>query len=138
MPVDVRVTDLSTTGFSVEVALDLEIGAIVGLGLGGAGTATARIIRRANSTYGAQFLQPLAPERVDAAFKYSENLASIGSAADSGVVDEQSEDQTGNDEGVDDYRFKNHDKFSRRTRLAIMAASGSIAWAAVVLVWIAI
>lgn len=124
-PVDVRVTDLSSTGFSVEAALDLKIGAIVGLGLGGAGTASARIVRRANSTYGAQFLQPLAPDRVDAAFKYSAMLASISGAAD---VD-------GSD---DDYGLGKHDKLSRRTRLAVMAASGTIAWAAVVLVWLAI
>ncbi len=137
-PVDVRVTNLSTTGFSVEAVLDLQIGAIVGLGLGGAGTASARIIRRTNSTYGAQFLQPLSPDRVDAAFKYSEILASIGSGADVAVDDDDSDSQHGTDRSADDYRLGNHDKFSRRTRLTVMAASGSIAWAAIILVWRAI
>ena len=133
LPVDVQVTDLSTTGFSVDAPLDLEIGALVGLGLGGAGTASARIIRRANSTYGAQFLQPLDPDRVDAAFKYSEILASIGGNA--AVV--SGEDRV-EDGGVDDHRLGEPDKLSRRTRLAVMLAAGSVAWGAVVLVWLVI
>lgn len=137
-PVDVRVTDLSTTGFSVDAALDLEIGAVVGLGLGGAGTASARIIRRANSIYGAQFLQPLAPDRVDAAFRYSASVASISSAADIADVDEQGDDQAGHDETDNDDQTGKQEKFSRRTRLAIMVASGGLAWAAVALVWVAI
>ena len=123
LPIDVVVTDLSTTGFSVEAPLDLQVGGIVRLGLGGAGTASARIIRRADSTYGCQFLQPLGADRVEAAFKYNEILASIGSAVDVPV-----------DIGALDEPYR----WSRRARVGVMLGSAAAAWAAVLIVWFAI
>ncbi|MGU3390529.1 PilZ domain-containing protein [Sphingomonas sp. M1A8_2b] len=129
-PIDVQVTDLSATGFSVDAPMDLAVGAIVRLGLGGAGTAPAQIVRRTNSTYGAEFLEPLSPEKVAAAFRYSEILATIGGNTDG--------DSTDDVKHFDDDRVENTDRWSRRTRIVVMLSSAGAAWAALVLVWLAV
>lgn len=124
VPVDVTVTDLSTTGFSVETPLDLEVGAIVRLGLGGAGTAAARIVRRTEILYGCQFITPLSTDRVDAAFKYTEILSMMGGS--------------GNMDIADDNAFDESDRLSRRIRLAVLLGSAGATWAAIIAGWHAI
>lgn len=121
IPIDVVVSDLSTTGFSVVAPLDLEIGAIVRIGLGGAGAASARVIRRAESSYGCQFLQPLGQDRVDAAFKYSEILTAIGAAAPTNINEQ-------------DIPYE-ADRWDRSTRLAVILGAGGAAWAALAIAW---
>jgi hypothetical protein len=70
-PVDAMVDDLSETGFRVTTLTAFEIGAEIGLGLSGIGTRQARIVRRAEYTYGCEFLTPLTAEELQAALNAS-------------------------------------------------------------------
>lgn len=66
-PIDAVVEDLSETGFRVIAAADIAVGAEIGLGLSGIGTREARVVRRAGTLYGCEFLVPLTAEQLKAA-----------------------------------------------------------------------
>jgi hypothetical protein len=66
-PVDVMVEDLSESGFRVTTANDMPVGAEIGLGLAGIGMRQARVVRRAESLYGCEFLAPLSHAELRAA-----------------------------------------------------------------------
>ena len=108
----------------MEAALDLDVGAVVRLGLGGAGTAAALIVRRTDLIYGCQFITPLGQDRVDAAFKYTEILASIGGSSGMDLADD---DAIGGSE-----------RWPRRTRMALLLGSAGALWTAIIFGWHAI
>ncbi|MET0309210.1 MAG: PilZ domain-containing protein [Sphingomonas sp.] len=66
-PIDAMVDDLSETGFRVTTLTAFEVGAEIGLGLSGIGTRQARIVRRAEYSYGCEFLTSLTAEELHAA-----------------------------------------------------------------------
>lgn len=67
-PLDIAVLDLSARGFRFETRRPLPIGALVRIGLCGAGVQDARIVRHADGAYGCAFLEPLSAERMATAF----------------------------------------------------------------------
>ncbi|RYD54527.1 MAG: PilZ domain-containing protein [Sphingomonadales bacterium] len=73
-PIDVRVEDFSRTGFLFVSDTDLPIGTLVSLGLSGAGSRAARIVRRRGQTYGCAFMAPLSDEDIARAFKGQESV----------------------------------------------------------------
>lgn len=80
-PVDVVVDDFSRTGFHFTANVDLPIGTLVSLGLSGAGSRAAQIMRRRNNGYGCAFMKALTDEEIGRAFKGQEAiLAEISSA----------------------------------------------------------
>ncbi len=80
-PIDVVIDDFSRTGFHFTGNVDLPIGTLVSLGLSGAGSRAARIMRRRNNGYGCAFMKALTDEEIGRAFKGQEEiLAEISSA----------------------------------------------------------
>lgn len=80
-PFDVIVDDFSRSGFHFTANIDLPIGTLVSLGLSGAGSRAARILRRRNNGYGCAFMKPLTDEDINRAFKGQEAiLAELSSA----------------------------------------------------------
>jgi hypothetical protein len=80
-PIDVRVEDFSRTGFRFVTDIDLPIGTLVSLGLSGAGSRAARVMRRRGDSYGCAFMTALTDEEIGRAFKGSEDiLADLSSA----------------------------------------------------------
>jgi len=73
-PIDVTVEDFSRTGFRFVADIDLPIGTLVSLGLSGAGSRVARILRRQGNSYGCAFMAALSPEDIERAFKGQENV----------------------------------------------------------------
>lgn len=73
-PIDVRVEDFSRTGFRFVSDVDFPIGTLVSLGLSGAGSRAARIMRRRGDRYGCAFMVALTTEEIDRAFKGQENV----------------------------------------------------------------
>ena len=112
-PRDVMVDDLSRTGFRCFSAQPLPVGALVRLGLAGAGVASARVTRREGKAHGCEFETPLTPAQLESAFTASNAVrATVGSA--------------GNDQGA------SHDNWPGAVRAAIFVGGGAAAWAAVV------
>lgn len=70
-PIDVTVLNLSVSGFAVECARALPIGARVSLGLPGNGTHPAWVVRREGATYGCEFFEPIPGALVSSAFAES-------------------------------------------------------------------
>jgi hypothetical protein len=68
-PFDVIVTDFSRTGFSFVGDVDLRIGTLVSIGLGGAGAREARVIWCQENCYGCQFHEPLNADQIAKAFR---------------------------------------------------------------------
>ena len=80
-PIDVVIDDFSRTGFHFTGNVDLPIGTLVSLGLSGAGSRAARIMRRRNNGYGCAVRTALTDEEIGRAFKGQEEiLAEISSA----------------------------------------------------------
>lgn len=73
-PIDVTVEDFSQTGFRFVADIDLPIGTLVSLGLSGAGSRAARIMRRKGNSYGCAFMAALSDEDIARAFKGQENV----------------------------------------------------------------
>lgn len=80
-PVDVQVEDFSRTGFRFLSDLDLPVGTLVSLGLSGAGSRVAKIVRRKDNTYGCAFMKALTEEEIARAFKGQEAVLADLSAA---------------------------------------------------------
>lgn len=74
-PLSVLVRDLSMRGFAAECDRELTIGTIITLGLPGFGSAQAVIVRRHETGYGCQFVEPLAPAAFATAFGTSNVVA---------------------------------------------------------------
>lgn len=68
-PFDVIVTDFSRTGFAFVGDVDLRIGTLVSVGLGGAGAREARVLWCHENSHGCQFLEPLDPDQIAKAFR---------------------------------------------------------------------
>jgi hypothetical protein len=80
-PINVVVDDFSRTGFHFTGNVDLPIGTLVSLGLSGAGSRAARIMRRRDNGYGCAFMKALTDEEIGRAFRGQEEvLAEISSA----------------------------------------------------------
>jgi hypothetical protein len=80
-PIDVIVDDFSRTGFHITANVDLPIGTLVSLGLSGAGSRAAKIVRRRDNGYGCVFMKALTDDEIGRAFKGQEAiLAEISSA----------------------------------------------------------
>ena len=80
-PIDVVIDDFSRTGFHFTGNVALPIGTLVSLGLSGAGSRAARIMRRRNNGYGCAFMKALTDEEIGRAVKGQEEiLAEISSA----------------------------------------------------------
>ena len=73
-PIDVTVEDFSRTGFRFIADVDLPLGTLVSLGLSGAGSRAARILRRRGNSYGCAFMAALNAEDIARAFKGQENV----------------------------------------------------------------
>jgi hypothetical protein len=81
VPVDVIVDDFSRSGFRFTADVELPIGTLVSLGLSGAGSRAARIVRRRENSYGCAFMKPLTDEDIGEAFRGQEAiLAELSSA----------------------------------------------------------
>ncbi|RYF11530.1 MAG: PilZ domain-containing protein [Oxalobacteraceae bacterium] len=91
-PHDVRVEDLSPNGFAFSSTVPIPIDTIVHVGLAGAGRASARIVRRADTVYGCIFEPGLTSAQIEDAFTRSPSdtvttLAARASAiADDGEI----------------------------------------------------
>jgi hypothetical protein len=80
-PLDVVVDDFSRTGFRFTSDVDLPIGTLVSLGLSGAGSRVAMIMRKRADSYGCAFMRALTDDEIGRAFKGQEAiLAEISSA----------------------------------------------------------
>ncbi|MES2989081.1 MAG: PilZ domain-containing protein [Pseudomonadota bacterium] len=73
-PIDVTVEDFSRTGFRFASEIDLPLGTLVSLGLSGAGSRAAQIMRRRGNSYGCAFMAPLSSEDITRAFKGQESV----------------------------------------------------------------
>ncbi|WP_066800051.1 PilZ domain-containing protein [Sphingomonas soli] len=73
-PIDVTVEDFSRTGFRFISEADLPIGTLVSLGLSGAGSRAARIVRRRDNVYGCAFMVALSADDMARAFKGQESV----------------------------------------------------------------
>jgi len=80
-PLDVRVEDFSRTGFRFSSEIDLPVGTLVSLGLSGAGSRAAKVVRRSGSTYGCAFMKALTEEEIAHAFRGQEHILADLSAA---------------------------------------------------------
>jgi hypothetical protein len=58
-PQDVALKDLSATGVRLPATADLEINALITLGIAGIGMCNCRVIRQDHDGYGCEFLFPL-------------------------------------------------------------------------------
>ncbi|RYF08780.1 MAG: PilZ domain-containing protein [Oxalobacteraceae bacterium] len=70
-PHDVRVEDLSPTGFAFSSTVPIPIDTIVHVGLAGAGRASARIVRQTDTVYGCIFEPVLTAVQIEDAFTRS-------------------------------------------------------------------
>lgn len=68
-PFDAVVEDLSSAGFRIDVVAELPLDAEIGLGIAGIGLRDARIVRRTESGYGCEFVQPLTVAELDRALR---------------------------------------------------------------------
>lgn len=73
-PIDVTVDDFSRTGFLFLSDVDLPVGTLVSLGLSGAGSRAARIVRRRGQSYGCAFMAALSDDDIARAFKGQESV----------------------------------------------------------------
>lgn len=80
-PIDVQVEDFSRTGFRFGSELDLPVGTLVSLGLSGAGSRAAKIVRRSGNSYGCAFMKALTEEEIAHAFRGQEHILADLSAA---------------------------------------------------------
>lgn len=70
-PLDVRVEDLSPTGFAFSSNVPIPTDTMVHVGLAGAGRASARIVRRTGTVYGCIFEPALTAAQIEDAFTRS-------------------------------------------------------------------
>ncbi|RYD87226.1 MAG: hypothetical protein EOP61_36000 [Sphingomonadales bacterium] len=68
------VEDFSRTGFRFISEADLPIGTLVSLGLSGAGSRAARIVRRRDNVYGCAFMVALSQDDMARAFTGQESV----------------------------------------------------------------
>lgn len=66
-PLDVRIYDLSVSGFLMEAEAELEIGNEIHIGIGGIGVSSARVIRTAGNLFGCEFRRAIASQDLVAA-----------------------------------------------------------------------
>ena len=113
IPHDVIVEDLSPTGFRYRSAERLAVGTHVRLGLVGAGSAAAQVVRVDGDDHGCAFHLPLSPNQLEAAFTAGTVIQTPGLTSDAGEID------TG-------------EPWPRAVRTAIFIGGGAAAWVAVV------
>ena len=80
-PIDVQVEDFSRTGFRFVSDVDLPIGTLVSLGLSGAGSRAAKVMRRKDNVYGCAFMKAFTEEDIARAVKGQEEVLADLSAA---------------------------------------------------------
>ena len=80
-PIDVKVEDFSRTGFRFSADVDLPVGTLVSLGLSGAGSRAAKVVRRSGKSYGCAFMKALTEEEIAHAFRGQEQVLADLSAA---------------------------------------------------------
>lgn len=80
-PIDVQVEDFSRTGFRFSSEIDLPVGTLVSLGLSGAGSRAAKVVRRSGNTHGCAFMKALTEDEIAHAFKGQEQVLADLSAA---------------------------------------------------------
>jgi hypothetical protein len=114
-PYDVTVGDLSRTGFSFTSSDPVPIGAIIHIGLAGAGRAAAQVTWRAGDRYGCRFQSKLSTMQLNAAFSQPIE-ASIAQLPPTASRDNPSVERP--DAGFPPY-----------LRLAAMAGSSMLGWA---------
>ena len=68
-PIDAVVEDLSRGGFAVSTLANIELGATIGLSVGGVFRRKVRVVRRVGLVYGCEFLSPLSDSQVKAALR---------------------------------------------------------------------
>ncbi|WBH17100.1 PilZ domain-containing protein [Sphingomonas radiodurans] len=113
IPHDVIVEDLSLTGFRYRSTDRLPIGTPIRLGLAGAGTAAAQVVRVDGDDHGCAFDPPLSPNQLEAAFTSGTVIQTPGLTSGAGEID------TG-------------EPWPRAVRTAIFIGGGAAAWVAVV------
>lgn len=106
-PRDVLVEDLSQTGFRYCSAKHLAVGTAVRLGLAGAGTAAARVVRQDGDEHGCEFETPLTVAQLQSAFT-SAGVTRVSPT---------------------DGDFRKPDRWPAGVRLAILLGFGAAAWA---------
>lgn len=112
---DIAVQDLSARGFRFVSDHVLPIGAVVRIGLCGAGVQEARIVRRDGDGYGCAFLEPLSTARMATAFTAAAVVQGQFAANDTGAAPIAQPVDT---------------KWPRQIRLAVLALGSVAAWAA--------
>lgn len=70
-PTDVSVVSLSTTGCAIESEQPIPVGAEISLGVPGAGSCRATVVRRDGTVHGCAFVEPLSEGAVASAFGQS-------------------------------------------------------------------
>lgn len=113
-PKDVVVLDLSSRGLLYQSDLLLPVDTIITVGLAGAGSAQATIVRRDGDRHGAAFLRPLTPQQLTDAF--------AGGAAIHPLFVDATEEVSS---------WPSDERWPRPTRGAVMIASALTAWGAV-------
>ena len=81
VPVEVVVDNFSRTGFLFTGDVDWPVGTLVSIGLSGAGTREAKVVRRDGNGHGCEFLMPLARREIAHAFRGQDQVVSTIEAA---------------------------------------------------------
>lgn len=128
-PQDVVIDDLSATGFRTVMAMGLEIGDVITLGIFGVGLRTAQVMRVSDGQYGCQFLKPLNAEELASALcgltppePVLLHYPSAGDALGTGAMDARPKP-------ISEWSL------SPRLRVASIAAAGILPWVGAGLVW---
>ncbi len=66
-PIDIVIEDMSSIGLRIRTAVDLHIGELITLGIGGIGMCSGRVIRTLSDGYGVQFVESVAEGAVQRA-----------------------------------------------------------------------
>lgn len=80
-PIDVIVDNFSRTGFLFTADTALPLGTLVSIGLSGAGTREAKVVRRDGQSHGCEFLMPLLRREMATAFRGQEHVVADLEAA---------------------------------------------------------
>ncbi len=113
-PVDIVVEDVSRRGFCIAEVPELSVGAVIRIGIQGAGRRQARVVWQSHGNQGLEFLQPLSEaelEAVLAAPKFeATKLHAIAPTQEAGSP---------------------HTKLSFRTRTSIIVGTSLVLWFAI-------
>lgn len=118
-PVDVAIEDLSHGGFRVVAGAKLAVGGTIALGIAGLGTREAKVVWGAAGIYGCEFATPLS----DADLK-----TAVSGPAATPIAFPKTPLPAPQPPVVEGWERARNDKFSVRTRLAIITGSAVIAW----------